>query len=61
MRDIGLGQEGAGLGHRSGLPDDGEIRLPHQHEGQGLPERQVVIDQQDPNLLPAPLTIRDRL
>jgi hypothetical protein len=58
--DIGLGQERAGLGHRSSLPDDGDIRLSHEHESQGLPEREMVVDQHDPDLLPRPLTLRDR-
>jgi hypothetical protein len=33
----------------AGFLDEGHIRLPLQHEGQGLPERQVVVDQQDPD------------
>ena len=49
------GQQRAGLGHRAGLADDGDVRLAHQHEGQGLPEREVVVDQHDPDLLPDPL------
>ena len=42
--DVGLRQERARLVHGAGLADDGDVRLPQQHEGQGLPEREMVVD-----------------
>ena len=56
--DVGLGQERARLRHRAGLADDGDVRLPQQHEGQGLPEREVVVDQHHPDLGSMP-SLRD--
>src|SRR5918993_262468 len=47
--DVGQGQQRAALPDRAGLADDGDVRLPLQHEGQRLPEREVVVDQHHPD------------
>src|SRR5918998_60366 len=51
-RDLNLFQRLAGeparLGHRGGLRDHLELRLPLEHEGKRLAERGVVLDEQDP-------------
>jgi hypothetical protein len=44
----------ARLGQRASLARHDELSLPLEHEGQGLPERGVILDEQDPGrILPS--------
>ncbi len=48
--DIHPAERSPSLGHGPHLPNDGELRLPLEHESQRLTERDVVLHQQDADL-----------